>query len=75
MGCNVSKTGIAGITFQRAGNTRKNSNLKPTSIASKEGDVIQVRKMSLPGETSHQRRRLSVAQIDGTGVVDENADR
>ena len=72
MGCNVSKGGPMGITFHKNVNSNSNSTLKSTK---KEGDVQQVRKLSLPGETPLQRRRLSVVQMDGTGVVDENADR
>lgn len=37
--------------------------------------VVQVRKMSIPDETVPQRRRLSVVNVDATGIVDENQDR
>jgi hypothetical protein len=38
-------------------------------------EVVQVRRTSGPGETAHQRRRLSIAHVDPTGVVDDNVDR
>lgn len=37
--------------------------------------MVQVRKMSVPDDTLPQRRRLSVVNVDTTGIVDENQDR
>lgn len=68
----MSKNGAGGLTFHKNSNANSNSTSK---LMKKEGEVLQVRKLSLPGDTPVQRRRLSVVQMDGTGVIDENADR
>ena len=71
MGCNVSKGGFH-LSSSNKRNGSGTQNNKPTM---KDSEVVQVRKMSGPGETNPQRRRLSVVNVDATGVVDENADR
>ena len=43
--------------------------------ALKEAEVLQVRKMSGGSEVAPRGRRLSVVNVDATGVVDENAER
>ena len=71
MGCNASKEGSGGSCFHPG------DKLKAVHIQApmQEPEIVQVRKMSLPGETLPSRRRLSVVNVDATGVVDENMDR
>lgn len=76
MGCNSSKSGLI------LSHTSKNANSVnaasfPSNPKTGPGQLAGAgaRKLSLPGETIPQRRRLSVVHIDGTGIVDENVDR
>ena len=73
MGCNTSRPG-EGLSQLQRNTSSKNlpAGARPTANIQY---VNLARKMSIPTETVPQRRRLSVAHIDGTGVVDEDVER
>jgi serine/threonine protein phosphatase PrpC len=71
MGCNASKTAIRTSSISSS-NRPLNQAFPPTSAGAEAG---QVRKTSVPEDTPPQRRRLSVVNVDATGIVDENQDR
>lgn len=75
MGCTSSKSGL--ILSQTNKNAHMGRGARFPANAKDAGHLASKdpRKMSLPGDTIPQRRRLSVVHIDGTGVVDENIDR
>lgn len=68
----MSKSG--GVFAFKHSNSKSNGLEKPIE-AGVTGDFMLPRKVSLPGDTPLQRRRLSVVEMNGMGVVDENADR
>ena len=70
MGCSGSKS-IGPSSF----NSKVGQHISGKKPAAKDQEILQVRKMSGPGETNPQRRRLSVVNVDATGIIDENPDR
>jgi len=55
--------------------TRNQSKQDQAKQMLREPEILQVRKMSGPGELPPRGRRLSVVNVDATGIVDENAER
>ena len=71
MGCNASKACATGGVFvprHRLRNDQGRNMLK-------EPEILQVRKTSGSGDVIPRGRRLSVVNVDATGIVDENAER
>ncbi len=77
MGCNSSKSGFILSHTSRNANSAYAAAFpgNPKTGANQLAGAGGARKLSLPGETIPQRRRLSVVHIDGTGIVDEDVDR
>ena len=76
MGCNSSKPDANVQGLSRQSLTSKHhlsSNL--VKAPAPDGDSMNKRKGDSQPETTPQRRRLSVAHVDPTGILDENVDR
>ena len=76
MGCNSSKPHTLQPSAYR-GSTKSTHQLSSNDAkaAVTDSDSQMLRKLNGQPETTPQRRRLSIAHLDPTGIVDENVDR